>query len=109
VHNARGNQPQPESNNILGELKMDNVEQTLVDREKTHGSYKDVAACSQSLKYVISQGKSELTSAQAESLDMICSKLARILCGDPNEPDHWHDIAGYAKLVERELRRGEAE
>jgi hypothetical protein len=42
-----------------------------------------------------------LSSTQLEALDMICSKLARIVCGDPNEPDHWHDIGGYAKLAEK--------
>ena len=31
---------------------------------------------------------------------MILHKLARILNGDPNYVDSWHDIAGYAILVE---------
>jgi hypothetical protein len=36
-----------------------------------------------------------------ESVDMICHKIARIVNGgQPQEIDHWHDIAGYAKLVE---------
>lgn len=30
---------------------------------------------------------------------MIAVKIARILVGDCNHPDHWHDIAGYATLV----------
>ena len=34
---------------------------------------------------------------------MIQHKIARVLNGDPNYPDNWHDIAGYARLVEREL------
>jgi hypothetical protein len=34
-----------------------------------------------------------------ESLDMIATKIGRILYGDPNHHDSWHDIAGYAKLV----------
>ena len=36
---------------------------------------------------------------QAEAIDMIFSKLARILNGDPNYADNWIDIAGYATLV----------
>jgi hypothetical protein len=36
---------------------------------------------------------------QAEALDMIFSKIARIVIGDPNHTDSWIDIAGYAKLV----------
>jgi hypothetical protein len=33
-----------------------------------------------------------------EALEMICTKIARILSGNPNDPDHWKDIAGYAEL-----------
>jgi hypothetical protein len=32
-------------------------------------------------------------------MEMICHKMARIMNGDPNYSDSWHDIAGYAKLV----------
>jgi len=44
------------------------------------------------------QGKTFATD-QAEALDMIFSKIARILNGDPNHLDSWTDIAGYATLV----------
>lgn len=37
---------------------------------------------------------------------MICSKLSRMLTGDPFYPDNWHDIAGYAKLGEDECLKG---
>lgn len=40
---------------------------------------------------------------QREALDMIFSKIGRILNGDPNHADSWHDIIGYAKLVEDRL------
>jgi len=36
---------------------------------------------------------------QQEALDMICHKIGRILNGDPDYADNWHDIAGYAQLV----------
>jgi hypothetical protein len=35
-----------------------------------------------------------------EALEMIQLKVARILIGDPEYADNWHDIIGYAKLVE---------
>ena len=35
---------------------------------------------------------------------MIANKIGRILNGDPNYPDSWHDIAGYATLIENELQ-----
>jgi hypothetical protein len=34
---------------------------------------------------------------------MIQHKIARILNGDPTYTDNWHDIAGYATLVEQHL------
>ena len=34
---------------------------------------------------------------------MIAVKISRILTGDPSHADNWHDIAGYATLVERRL------
>jgi hypothetical protein len=43
-----------------------------------------------------------LSYQQAEALDMIASKLSRIMC-NPNHKDSWHDIAGYATLVEETL------
>jgi hypothetical protein len=36
-------------------------------------------------------------------MDMIFSKLARIINGDANHIDSWLDIAGYAKLVSDRL------
>jgi hypothetical protein len=34
---------------------------------------------------------------------MILHKIARIVNGDSNYADSWHDIGGYAKLVVDEL------
>lgn len=44
------------------------------------------------------EGWYSLTDTQRESLDLIATKMARILSGDASEPDHWEDIAGYAML-----------
>lgn len=37
-------------------------------------------------------------------LEMIAHKIARILNGDPNYADNWHDIAGYATLIDLQLQ-----
>jgi hypothetical protein len=34
-----------------------------------------------------------------EALDMMASKIARIVSGDHQFKDHWIDIVGYATLV----------
>lgn len=39
-----------------------------------------------------------LAACHQESIDMILTKISRIVSGNPSEPDHWDDIAGYAFL-----------
>lgn len=86
--------------------KLESVEQEvrdalLVERERTHGSFSETAMLSQNLKnLLVNAPKYKQTSdVQRESLDMIATKLARILVGNPRERDHWQDIIGYSKLV----------
>jgi hypothetical protein len=88
------------------EVEM-SVEETIATRKTTHGSFVENARISQSIKTVIreSAGYAALTDVQREALDMFAAKICRILSGNPNEPDHWHDIAGYASLAEKELRQ----
>ena len=45
-----------------------------------------------------------MSDSHAESLDMIASKLAQILAGNPNEADHWLDIEGYARLARERIK-----
>ena len=72
----------------------------LNEREKTHGDYNEVARVSQSLKMALRHGPiEEVPAVIRESLELICMKMARIVCGDHNERDHYLDIIGYAKLA----------
>ena len=86
---------------------MITVEKILEDREKTNGSFADMAVYTQHIKTLIrnltKDGKRSLTAVQTEALEMIAHKIGRILAGDPNHKDHWDDIAGYATLVSKEL------
>lgn len=73
----------------------------LLDRRhETHGNFHEVAKISTGIKKLIelSPNAKKLTDSQLEALSMISSKIARILCGNPNYRDHWDDIAGYAEL-----------
>ena len=81
------------------------VQQTLEDRNATHGDFADHARATQMLKTVIQNqpGWKNLNAMQRESMDMIASKMARILAGNPNFKDHYVDIQGYAKLIEDRL------
>lgn len=84
---------------------MTDVSSTLSTRATTHGSFIDNGAIMQAFKEIARSGRNwdDLTPHQREAIDMICHKLGRILCGNPNFADHWHDIAGYATLVEQLL------
>ena len=77
----------------------------LDEREKTHGDYYRVAMMAQELKDAMRRGKNwkTLDDTQRETLEMIASKIGRILSGNPHEVDHWRDIVGYAALIERWL------
>jgi hypothetical protein len=86
---------------------MTDINETLAVRETRYGEYIEVAAIAQNLKFVMQQTANwnQLEADQMESLDMIANKIARILNGDPNYDDSWHDIAGYATLVADRLRK----
>ncbi len=71
----------------------------LAARQSTHGDFAETAKLAQIIKTVLRHRAARLPPVQREALDMIASKLARILCGDPNHADHWHDITGYARLA----------
>jgi len=81
------------------------INATLSEREKTHGFYRNQAACTQQLKNVMHEmpGWKQLEYFQAQSLDAIADKIGRILAGNADFKDHWVDIQGYAALVHREL------
>ena len=92
------------------------VDNTLSERGSRYGDFADNARISQHLKQVmehdghdIRDGWLRLNLMQREALTMIAQKIARILNGDPNYADNWHDIQGYAKLVEERLPRESAE
>lgn len=81
----------------------------LNEREATHGDYAVTARVSQQLKRVIHGNLSErgvvIPFTHSESLDLICTKIARLVAGDLNCVDTWDDIAGYAELIASGIRR----
>ena len=81
------------------------VKDTLVERGHTHGDFSESALYVQHVKDLMREQLNwyELPEHQREALDMIQHKIGRILHGDYMHQDNWHDIQGYAKLVEEEL------
>ena len=82
-----------------------NIEQTLTERGERYGDFAEHARIAQGLKDIMwnEAGWSRLTPAMRQSLEVIADKIARILNGDPTYADNWHDIQGYAQLVEKTL------
>lgn len=78
---------------------------TLSERGKRYGSFKGHAEITQRIKGAMAEteGWKRLSPSQREALEMVAHKIGRILNGDPNYADSWHDIAGYASLVDKEL------
>jgi hypothetical protein len=86
---------------------MTDVNATLGERGSRYGSFEGHAKVTQDLKDVIYDAlktrNKELAPDQYEALDMICHKIGRIVNGDADYADSWHDIAGYASLVDKRL------
>lgn len=93
------------------------VEATLAQRGSRYGDFTDHAAVCQEFKDLATScttwnpelpnerihGWQRLDSVKRQAIEVIFDKIARILTGDPNYDDNWHDIQGYAKLVEDRL------
>ncbi len=90
---------------VYPEMKPAVLEDTLAERGNRYGAFVGPADVSQALKQAMHNSKNwdMLQADQTEALEMIVHKIARILNGDPNYADSWHDIGGYAKLVEDRL------
>jgi len=80
----------------------DDLAATLAERGARYGDFTDHAEISQEIQDAMNTkaGWQRLSSVQRQALTVIADKIARILNGDPNYRDNWHDIAGYARLAE---------
>lgn len=81
------------------------IADTLSERGNRYGRFEDHAMLAQALKYEMRRAPKwrQLADDQREALEMIQHKIARILNGDPDYADSWHDIAGYATLIDDRL------
>lgn len=81
------------------------VAATLAERGSRYGDFTHHAEVAQRLQDVMREypGWDQCNPVQRQALTVIADKIARILSGDPNYADNWHDIQGYAKLVEDRL------
>jgi hypothetical protein len=73
----------------------------LETRETTHGSFADNARNGQFLRdfYRSQPSWASMPEIHREALDMMATKISRILSGQSLFDDHWKDIVGYATLA----------
>jgi hypothetical protein len=82
------------------------ISATLTARGSRYGVFKDHAFVTQNIKAAMraSHKWNFLSQDKQEALEMIAHKIGRILNGDPEYHDSWHDIEGYARLVAETLK-----
>ncbi len=93
----------------------DTIQSTLAERGDRYGDFTGHADIAQELMHVIQNAEAikmdgrhlkpgepwnNLDAVKRQAITVIADKIARILNGDPNYKDNWHDIQGYAKLAE---------
>lgn len=85
---------------------MADVDKTLAERGTRYGVFAEHARITQGIKraMVDSPNWAMLSDDKKEALEMLAHKIGRILNGDPEYRDSWHDICGYTKLVEDTLK-----
>jgi hypothetical protein len=89
------------------------VENTLAERGSRYGTFKNHARIAQAIQDIMREEENWacLEDDERQALVTISDKIARIL----NAPagtlysDSWHDIAGYALLVDKRLKSLEAD
>lgn len=81
---------------------MVELTETLKARGGTHGNFSDNARIAQAIKEIMRESPNWYAFPDwlKEGLDLIALKQARILSGDWQHEDNYHDGAGYFKLLE---------
>ena len=88
----------------IEQVRKQSIEATLAERQAQYGCFEDVARTTGKIMEALSEvrvnGLNDLPYPHRMALYMIASKMARIVNGDFNHKDGWHDIGGYSKLIE---------
>lgn len=81
------------------------VDETLAKRGKHYGDFVKTFDVIQQIKDAMKDGIgwAAMPPERRKALEMIAVKLGRLVSGDSGHADSWHDIAGYARLVEESL------
>lgn len=86
------------------------MQHVIAERGARYGAFTNGAHIAQSLKSVMrsAPGWDRTTLAQREALELIATKIARMLNGDPAYMDNAVDICGYATLMKEAMEERES-
>ena len=100
-HHDCGEKRQEEQEQLVQTTLME----TLAARDVNYGDFTDNADVAQRLKDVLQSGKAwnKTTPVEREAMHQICSKLSRLVTGNPHHADTWTDIGGYAHITSERL------
>lgn len=81
------------------------ISHTIERRGRRYGGFEGNARISQAIKTAMrdSPNWEDLPTDMKEALELMATKIARILNGDPSWRDSWHDLAAYPQLIELRL------
>lgn len=84
---------------------MSDLAATTTERKSRYGDVSDEAEVTDALLDVLERrpGWKTLRPLHRHALRMIAAKMSRIVNGDPEYGDNWHDIAGYSTITEERL------
>lgn len=76
------------------------MQEILDERGSRYGDFIDNATIAQAMKMAaIGNVWADMDADAREAIDMICTKISRIVTADWRYVDNWRDIEGFAKLV----------
>ena len=85
------------------------IEEQHTDKARAaeYGDYSEMCAAIQSLKKVMHESRNwpVMGDEYREALDLLATKVGRIITGNPHHIDSWHDIGGYARLAEKQAKK----
>lgn len=89
----------------IEQVRQRSIDATLAERQSTYGSFEDVAFVTENIISILKKcNYDSMPHTHRMAMYMIASKIARIVNGDFNHLDSWHDIGGYAKLIENLIK-----
>lgn len=93
---------------VEGAKSAQEIDAILNARGSTYGSFMQSSDTVIRIKSImhnaVARNAVHLYPDQLQALDMIATKISRIVHGNPNHLDSWTDIAGYATLVADRLQ-----